>query len=79
MQRERINKPYRNIQIFDKSQTHERLKLQGFGCNVAGCDWELKADSISDYSGALREHGRHNLEKHIHNPSARITWVYKQS
>lgn len=76
---ERTNKLYRHLLIFDRSQTNERLKLQGFGCNIAGCDWEVKKESISGYSAALGEHGRHNLEKHIHNPEARITWIYKQS
>jgi len=63
------------IRFSDRSLTNENLKLIGFGCNISECEWSLSSSKYL-YFKALSEHGKHNLEKHINNSKARITFKY---
>jgi hypothetical protein len=60
----------------EHSLPNENLKLVGFSCNVSGCTWSL--GSNHEYFEALREHGQHNLEKHINNTLSKIIYNYKR-
>lgn len=65
---------YRVIKSFEHSQTDERLRLTGFGCNR--CDWTFKGSNIQKYHKALKAHGEHNSQLHSTDSSASITWIY---